>query len=349
MELFPNRESLEDIKKLYDYLREKRAENVKSLSISFSYCAWLSLAEATLTSVHVFNRRRAGEIERVFIEDFQSYEKLNRNMYSDIYKSLSSEHRKIAEKYIRFSIRGKLGRIVPVLLSKDLFHCIKLILKFRKEAEVPDKNPYVFGLPGGNKQRYRYLRACALLRKFAIECNAMHSATLRGTILRKHIATYCIQLNLNDIDISDLATFMGHSDKIHKDHYRQPLASRDILKISQFLEAVQGGEQIDESSSHSNEDKDDEVLKDNLKNNSFADNDINKGNISSQVTIFLFQYFISISQFYVLVFLTLLCCVYIHLLVQSLLRLLDTHFGRPSLMTSEAKKVIPIYATDMWK
>lgn len=33
---------------------------------------------------------------------------------------------------------------------------------------------------------------------------------------------------------------MGHSDKIHKDHYRQPLASRDILKISQYLEAVQG-------------------------------------------------------------------------------------------------------------
>lgn len=70
------------------------------------------------------------------------------------------------------------------------------------------------------------------MRKFAKECNAIYSTNLPGTVLRKHVATYCIQLNLNDVDISDLATLMGHTDKIHKEHYRQPLASRDIVKIS---------------------------------------------------------------------------------------------------------------------
>lgn len=47
-------------------------------------------------------------------------------------------------------------------------------------------------------------------------------------------------MNLNDVEVSDLATFMSHADKIHKQHYRQSQASRDILKISQYLEAVQG-------------------------------------------------------------------------------------------------------------
>lgn len=42
-------------------------------------------------------------------------------MYNDIYTSLSKENKRIAEKYIRFCIRGKLGRTVPVLLSNDLF------------------------------------------------------------------------------------------------------------------------------------------------------------------------------------------------------------------------------------
>lgn len=79
------------------------------------------------------------------------------------------------------------------------------------------KNPYIFGLPGQNKERYRYLKVCALMRKFAEECNASRASTLRGTILRKHVATYCIQLNLNEGDVSNLATFMRHSDKIHKD------------------------------------------------------------------------------------------------------------------------------------
>lgn len=81
------------------------------------------------------------------------------------------------------------------------------------------------------------------MRKFAKDCNATHSTTLRGTTLHKHIATHCIQLNLNDTDVTDLATFMGHANQIHRDHYRQPLASRDILKISQYLEAVQGNVQ----------------------------------------------------------------------------------------------------------
>ncbi|XP_071581740.1 uncharacterized protein [Temnothorax nylanderi] len=180
-------------------------------------------------------------------------------MYSDLYKSLSKEHKKIANKYIRFCIRGKLGRTVPVLLSNDLFESINLILKYRKESNVPEKNPYVFGLPGYNKQRYKYLRACILMRKFSSECNAMQSNTLRGTVLRKHVATYCIQLNLNDMEVSDLATFMGHSEKIHKDHYRQPLATRDILQISQYLEAVQGNDQHANSESSTESNIDDEL------------------------------------------------------------------------------------------
>jgi len=60
------------------------------------------------------------------------------------------------------------------------------------------------------------------MRKFAEKCNATSSTTLRGTALRKHVATYYIQLNLNEVEVSELATFMGHADKIHKQHYRQP-------------------------------------------------------------------------------------------------------------------------------
>jgi len=97
-----------------------------------------------------------------------------------------------------------------------------------------------------------YLRACILMRKFAQKCNAIKSISLRDTILWKHVATYCIQLNLSDIDVSDLATFMGHAEKIHREYYRQPLASRNIFKISQYLEAVQGNAQnLNESSSDS--------------------------------------------------------------------------------------------------
>lgn len=100
-----------------------------ALKKSYSYKNWVSLAEATLTSIHVFNRRRAGEIERILIKDFKNYESINKNMYSDIYASLSEENRKIAENYSRFCIRGKLGRTVPVLLTNELLKCINLFLQ----------------------------------------------------------------------------------------------------------------------------------------------------------------------------------------------------------------------------
>jgi len=33
---------------------------------------------------------------------------------------------------------------------------------------------------------------------------------------------------------------MGHADKIHLTHYRQPVIEKEILEISQYLEAAQG-------------------------------------------------------------------------------------------------------------
>lgn len=134
-------------------------------------------------------------------------------------------------------------------------------------------------MPGNEKHRYKHLRACLLLRRFAKDCNAVHSHTLRGTILRKHIATYCIQLNLTDTDVSDLATFMGHADKIHKEHYRQPLASRDILKISQYLEAVQGNIQTRNNTETSSSSDNNISATTNINENDEIENEIENENL----------------------------------------------------------------------
>ena len=69
--------SKSDIIKLHDFLRDKRQTAYNFLKEEFSYEAWLTLAKAALTSVQVFNRRRAGEIERTFIEDYKAYEGIN--------------------------------------------------------------------------------------------------------------------------------------------------------------------------------------------------------------------------------------------------------------------------------
>lgn len=106
--------------------------------------------------------------------------------------------------------------------------------------KISRKNPYVFGTRGGTDAVPQHVDACAMMRKFSVSCGATHPKTLRGTQLRKHIATVCVSLNLSEHQVTDLANYMGHAEKIHKDIYRQPLASREILGRSKLLERAQG-------------------------------------------------------------------------------------------------------------
>lgn len=61
---------MDDIKKLRNYLDEKRKSLYEILKETFCYNSWLELTKVTLTFVQLFNRRRAGEIEHLLIKDF---------------------------------------------------------------------------------------------------------------------------------------------------------------------------------------------------------------------------------------------------------------------------------------
>lgn len=243
--------STSDIKAFYSYLKDKSEEAFQKLSDSFSRNTWCKLAEVTLLSVQIFNRRRPGELERILIEDFNRYESIN---VFDEDLQLSEQNKETAKRYVRFLIRGKLNRTVPVILDKRQVRSIELLLKFRKHAKIAENNPYIFAAPGVKSTRY--LRACNLIRKYASLCGAQHPERLRGTKLRKHIATTCLKLNLEEEQVKELANFMGHDVSIHKNIYRQPLVTHDILRMSKLLEAAQGREdEMENSSDESNEER----------------------------------------------------------------------------------------------
>lgn len=104
-----------------------------------------------------------------------------------------------------------------MILDKRQVKCIEILLKYRKQAQISANNQYVFAVPG--VKNTRYLRACNLMRKHSALCGAEHPERLRGTKLRKHIATACVRLNLEDEQVKDLANFMGHDISIHKNIY----------------------------------------------------------------------------------------------------------------------------------
>jgi len=83
--------SLNDIKLLHNFLQTNRRIKFQQLSDSFSYGNWRHLAQFTLISVQLFNRRRAGEIERISIDDYKHQESINEQTNPDLYESLSPE------------------------------------------------------------------------------------------------------------------------------------------------------------------------------------------------------------------------------------------------------------------
>lgn len=92
--------SMEDIKKLHLYLKNKRTLSYKQLYIKkFIYKTWLELAKVTLTSIQVFNRKRAEEIERVTIEDFNTREGVTKQSCIDLYRLLGKNLQQVLIKY----------------------------------------------------------------------------------------------------------------------------------------------------------------------------------------------------------------------------------------------------------
>ncbi|XP_071579873.1 uncharacterized protein [Temnothorax nylanderi] len=279
--------SISDIKKLYNYVNSKRHEAYNILKEEFSYNVWLTLGQCTLISMQIYNRKRAGEMQRILLEDFYNHESLNEQSDPDLFKSLSNSAKAIARKYVRFQIRGKLGRPVPVLLHFDLLNCIQLFIQCRDKANVHPKNPYVFGVKGFHKQRFKYLRACDHMRQFAHECGADHPERLRGTLLRKHIATNCHKLKLTEVEVSELADFMGHKENIHKQFYRLPQKEADILNITKYLEAALGtdintqSDSDNDSNSDENDDYDNGTIS--LNNTTDDDNFTNNNTNSTNV------------------------------------------------------------------
>ncbi|KAG5869927.1 hypothetical protein JTB14_005503 [Gonioctena quinquepunctata] len=98
-------ENQKDISALKTFLEKGRAEAYQTLKSEFKHKAWKDLAGYILISLQLFNRRRAGELERILTEDFKSCQFVDTG---DILQGKFKESMKyLARNYARFFITGK--------------------------------------------------------------------------------------------------------------------------------------------------------------------------------------------------------------------------------------------------
>ncbi|XP_059210360.1 uncharacterized protein LOC131989178 [Centropristis striata] len=229
----------EDVQKLHQFLDKMQEEHSSTLSESPSTKAWTDLAKVCLTQIILFNRRREGEVASMPLHAFLTRDRTD--PHQDLDWALSEVEKKLCRHFTRIVTRGKRGRPVPILLTPKMLRALELLVDQRIACGVLKDNIFVFARP----EALSHLRGSDCMRVMAGACEAKCPKALTSTKLRKHAATLSTVLNMTDTEMDQLANFLGHDIRIHREFYRLPDKTLQLAKISKVLMALEQGRLVE--------------------------------------------------------------------------------------------------------
>lgn len=226
-----------DVQLFHQYLEKKSAEAVENLTKQESPQTYAELAKVTLAQIIIFNRRRAGEVSEMTLASFLKRDQTG--LHEDVAVGLSAFEQKLVKHFSRVEIMGKRGRRVAVLLNPEVVSAVTLLADKRNVCNVDRDNPFLFGRPQCPSSSFFQGQDC--IRIFASQCGAKNPQYLRSTYFRKHVATLSQILTLKNHELDQLADFLGHDIRVHRDFYRLPETTIEMAKISKVLLAMENG------------------------------------------------------------------------------------------------------------
>ncbi|CAG9840814.1 unnamed protein product [Diabrotica balteata] len=196
--------------------------------------SYMFLLETIYCRLILLNRRRPGELERMTIQSYISAK--DNQCYEEFSEAISETERILMKSFKRIVIKGKRGRGVPVLVSKDVQEHLEMITKCR-DLLLKTPSIYLFVNPKFDKP----IRGFEVMSKYAKLCGAKNPSALTCTRLRKHISTLTQLFTMSENDMEQLALFMGHTLGIHRSSYRLPDDIYQTVKISKLLLLMEKG------------------------------------------------------------------------------------------------------------
>jgi hypothetical protein len=197
--------------------------------------AYRNLTDAALAYTILFNRKRIGDVQYLDIESYErSYQVENQTEYMN---QLSKSEQLLCKSYKRVVGGGKGSRAVVILFPPKLQKQIELLLECRTSIGVLKSNQYLFAYPN----RTEYLRSGVVLKQFAVLSGVKRPDLMTGNNIRKQIATIMLVANLDKEHYSELAKFMGHTEKTHKEFYEINQDAYQTAKIGNLLKMIDQG------------------------------------------------------------------------------------------------------------
>lgn len=231
----------DDVKVLSNYL-EKTAKTNYDILIGTptpdgKERAWEELSKAVLTHTILFSRRRAGEVSKMTLSDYER--RRTADVDGPVAATLTKLEQKLCTVFKRTLVKGKRGRPVPVIFTKQMEQYIDCLILHRAGL-VDDDNLYLFARVTPSLE---HIRGTDAMRESANACGAERPDTLRSTTLRKQIATLSQVMNLQENELDVLATFLGHDIRVHRKYYRLADETIQVAKVAKLLMNMEKGGQ----------------------------------------------------------------------------------------------------------
>lgn len=123
-----------------------------------------------LAQLILLNRRRSGEVQRLFINTYLTAP--TEIFQEEVDLSLSEMERQLTKQLKRIVIRGKIGRGVPIHFTPKLQKNYNIFIKTREVVDfIDEKNPYLFALP----HSINCIRGSDAIRKLSVDSGAKNS------------------------------------------------------------------------------------------------------------------------------------------------------------------------------
>ncbi|KAG5864247.1 hypothetical protein JTB14_035610 [Gonioctena quinquepunctata] len=190
--MLPSTEDVIKISKLIAKEEQKCAEELKCDPRDISRLRYLT--ELSPAHVILLNRKRSGKAQRITINDYLRKEE--DMAVQDIYESLTVTEKVLVKNIERFTIRGKKGRAVPAIFTKEMQRNTEVLLGTRKL--IASSNSYLFANPSTENS---FLWSNKVLKEIAMACNIENIEAITATCLRKHIVTIAQLISMGDNDL----------------------------------------------------------------------------------------------------------------------------------------------------
>lgn len=159
-----------DIKLFRDHLLKIEIESYSKLKTNpENVQAYRDLQDSILAQLILLNRRRSGEIQRIYLNTYTNSS--SEISQEEVVQALSPMETELTKNLKRIVIRGKRGRGVPVLFTPHIQKRLHYLLQLRQIVSFINKdNPYLFPLTNSSSN---CVRASDVIRKFGNDSGSM--------------------------------------------------------------------------------------------------------------------------------------------------------------------------------